>query len=66
MGEGEVLNIPCTLQKVATLAAGGHRLTFDAPETAAPHIKELIGRENNTVFLLCLVEPLKKHLTFKK
>lgn len=74
---GEVLQIPCTLQKVTTLAAGGHRITFDAPETAAVHIRELIGRENNTAFILCLVESekvekeqpcpsSKKHLTFRK
>jgi hypothetical protein len=74
MGQG-VLNIPCTLQKVGTMASGGWRITFDAPETAAAHIRELIGRENNTNFILCLVEvdkaekpcpPTRKHLTSKQ
>jgi hypothetical protein len=72
----EVLKIPCTLFKVATLPLGGHRLSFDVPEVSANAVKELIGLENKQNFVMCLIKvdeeneskcaPSKKHLTLRK
>lgn len=56
MAKNEVLKIPVTLYKVSTISTGGHRLTFDAPETAAGQVRELIGLENQQAFILCLVK----------
>lgn len=75
----EVLQIPCTLFRIATLPVGGHRLSFDTPDVAARSVRELLGTENKQNFILCLVkveegskkEPSKcrntsRRLTFKK